>query len=55
MAARLVDLRFFVGLTQSEAAGRLGISRSTADRLWRLARSWLYVSIRPPEEGGDGN
>ncbi len=55
MAARLVDLRFFVGLTQSEAAGRPGISRSTADRLWRLARSWLYVSIRPPEEGGDGN
>ena len=50
-AARLVDLRFFAGLTQSEAAEQLGISRSTADRLWILARSWLYARVRMPEEG----
>lgn len=50
-AARLVDLRFFAGLTQAEAAEQLGISRSTADRLWLLARSWLYARIRLPEEG----
>ncbi len=49
-AAQLVDLRFFAGLTQSEAAEQLGISRSTADRLWLLARSWLYARIRLPEE-----
>jgi hypothetical protein len=29
----------------------MGISRSTADRLWLLARSWLYARIRLPEEG----
>jgi RNA polymerase sigma factor (TIGR02999 family) len=50
-AARLVELRFFAGLTQAEAAEQLGISRSTADRLWLLARSWLYARIRLPEEG----
>jgi len=51
LAARLVELRFFVGLKQAEAAERLGISRSTADRLWLLARSWLYARICMPEEG----
>jgi RNA polymerase sigma factor (TIGR02999 family) len=50
-AAQLVELRFFAGLTQTEAAEQLGISRSTADRLWLLARSWLYARIRLPEEG----
>ncbi len=49
-AARLVELRFFAGLTQAEAAQELGISRSSADRLWLLARSWLYARIRLPEE-----
>jgi RNA polymerase sigma factor (TIGR02999 family) len=51
LAARLVDLRFFAGLTHSEAAEQLGISRSTADRVWLLARSWLYARVRMPEEG----
>lgn len=50
-AAQLVELRFFGGLTQAEAAEQLSISRSTADRLWLLARSWLYARIRLPEEG----
>jgi predicted DNA-binding protein (UPF0251 family) len=49
MAARLVDLRFFVGLTQTEAAEQLEISRSTADRLWLLARTWLYARVCMPE------
>jgi RNA polymerase sigma factor (TIGR02999 family) len=48
--AQLVELRFFAGLTQAEAAEQMGISRSTADRLWLLARSWLYARIRLPEE-----
>jgi RNA polymerase sigma factor (TIGR02999 family) len=50
-AAQLVELRFFAGLTQAQAAEQMGISRSTADRLWLLARSWLYARIRPPEAG----
>jgi RNA polymerase sigma factor (TIGR02999 family) len=39
--AQLVDLRFFGGLTQEEAASVLGISLATANRDWRVARAWL--------------
>jgi RNA polymerase sigma factor (TIGR02999 family) len=41
-AARLVSLRYFAGLTHQEAAAAMGLSRGTADRLWALARAWLY-------------
>ena len=54
MAAQLVDLRFFAGMKQVEAAEQLGVSRSTADRLWLLARSWLYARVRLPERGLKG-
>ncbi len=50
-AAQLVELRFFAGLTQAEAAEEMRVSRSTADRLWLLARSWLYARIRLPRGG----
>ena len=43
--ARLVELRFFAGLTLGEAADCLGISRSTANRAWRYARAWLYTAM----------
>jgi RNA polymerase sigma factor (TIGR02999 family) len=39
--ARLVDLRYFAGLTGEAAAGLLGVSASTADRHWVFARAWL--------------
>lgn len=39
--ARLVELRFFAGLTGDQAAAVLGISPSTADREWVFARAWL--------------
>ena len=45
-AAELVNLRFFAGLTQDEAAEQLGFSRSTADRTWAFVRAWLYKRIR---------
>ncbi len=45
-AANLVKLRFFAGLTHARAAEQMGISRSTADRTWLFARSWLYRRIR---------
>jgi RNA polymerase sigma factor (TIGR02999 family) len=48
-AAELVKLRFFTGLTQQQAADLLGVSRSSADRLWLFARAWLYEQMRPPE------
>jgi RNA polymerase sigma factor (TIGR02999 family) len=45
-AARLVKLRYFAGLSHQEAAEALGISRGTADRLWLLARTWLYRALK---------
>jgi RNA polymerase sigma factor (TIGR02999 family) len=44
-AARLVKLRYFVGLSHQEAAEALGISRGAADRLWALARAWLFRQL----------
>lgn len=41
-AAELVKLRCFAGFGHAEAAQILQIERRTADRLWVLARSWLY-------------
>ena len=46
-AADLINLRFFGGLTQAQAAEQLNISRSSADRSWVFARAWLYQSLRP--------
>src|SRR5436190_19419855 len=41
LAADLVKLRYFVGMTLPEVAEALSISPRTADRLWAYARSWL--------------
>jgi RNA polymerase sigma factor (TIGR02999 family) len=43
--AELVKLRYFAGLTVTEAAQLLGIGTSTADRHWTYARAWLYRRI----------
>jgi RNA polymerase sigma factor (TIGR02999 family) len=48
--AALVKLRYFAGLTVSEAAAVLGISSSTADRHWTYARAWLFRAIAPEGE-----
>ena len=44
--ARLVELRFFTGLSLEEAAGVLGISHPTAKRYWSYARAWLFQEIQ---------
>ena len=44
--ARLVELRYFAGLTGDQAAEALGIAPSTADRHWAYARAWLRAEIR---------
>ncbi len=44
--ARLVELRFFGGLTEVEAADVLGISRTEASRWWRTTRAWLAQELR---------
>jgi len=46
-AAQLVRLRFFAGLTMTEAAEVLGMSVRSAHDVWAYARSWLHRNIRP--------
>jgi RNA polymerase sigma factor (TIGR02999 family) len=48
--AELVKLRFFAGLTVSEAAEVLGISLATAERYWTYARTWLYAELSDAED-----
>jgi RNA polymerase sigma-70 factor, ECF subfamily len=43
---RAVELRFFAGLSEEEAAEVLGISTRTVKRDWQTARAWLYKEIR---------
>jgi RNA polymerase sigma factor (TIGR02999 family) len=44
--ARLVELRYFAGLTGEQAAEVLGISPTTADRHWSYVRAWLQTEVR---------
>jgi RNA polymerase sigma-70 factor (ECF subfamily) len=44
--ARIVELRFFSGLTLDETAAMLGISSGTVKREWCAARAWLYREMR---------
>ena len=43
--AKLLELRFIIGLSGDEAAQVLGISPASADRMWRYARAWLQVRL----------
>ncbi|MDQ6736376.1 MAG: sigma-70 family RNA polymerase sigma factor [Gemmatimonadota bacterium] len=43
--ARIVEMRFFVGLTIDETAEVLGISPATVSREWTLARAWLHSDL----------
>jgi RNA polymerase sigma factor (TIGR02999 family) len=45
VAAEIVKLRFFAGMTQGEAANALGLPRRTADRHWSFARAWLANAL----------
>src|SRR4051812_41392059 len=45
VAARLVELRYFVGLTVPEAAEVLGMPLRTAERTWTYARTWLHREV----------
>ena len=46
--ARIVELRYFVGLSNEETAATLGVSLATCKRRWALARAWLFREL-----GGD--
>jgi len=47
-AARIVELRFFSGLSVDEAAVVMNLSPRSAARLWQFARSWLYQKLSTP-------
>jgi RNA polymerase sigma-70 factor, ECF subfamily len=47
-ASRVVDLRYFGGLSLEETADVLGLGRATAVRTWRFARSWLGQRLAVP-------
>jgi RNA polymerase sigma factor (TIGR02999 family) len=44
-AARLVELRYFAGLTVEEAGKALAMSTATAYRHWKYARAWLHSQL----------
>jgi RNA polymerase sigma-70 factor, ECF subfamily len=44
--ARIVELRFFAGMTSKEIAQALDINERTVDREWATARAWLYTRLR---------
>jgi RNA polymerase sigma factor (sigma-70 family) len=43
---RVVELRYFGGLTLDEAAEVLGVSVATVKRDWTMARAWLFDRLR---------
>ncbi len=55
LAASLVKLRYFSGLTMPQAAEALGISLRTAERNWTYARTWLHreLATRDPTDWGE--
>jgi RNA polymerase sigma-70 factor, ECF subfamily len=46
-AARVVELKFFAGLTDEEAAETMRVSHSTVRRHWSFARAWLARQLAP--------
>jgi RNA polymerase sigma factor (TIGR02999 family) len=45
VAARLVELRYFAGLSVAAAGAAAGVSTATAYRLWNYARAWLHAEL----------
>ena len=45
--SKIVELRFFGGLSVEETAAVLGVSAPTVKRQWRMAKAWLYGQVKP--------
>ena len=43
--ARIVEMRFFAGMSEEEAGEALGISARTVKRDWRIAKAWLFKEL----------
>lgn len=48
--ARIIELRYFVGLSIDEAADALHMSPATLKRRWALARAWLFRELSGPAQ-----
>lgn len=46
---QVVELKYFLGLTDDEAAEALGMKLRTLQRIWSDARQWLFERMEPPE------
>ena len=44
-AARVVEMRYFTGLTHTKIAEILNVDRRTVDRDWKFAKTWLYTEL----------
>lgn len=53
LKARIVKLKFFIGLTDKEVAGQLGMSDRTVKRHWAYAKAWLFERIES-DSGSSG-
>jgi RNA polymerase sigma-70 factor (ECF subfamily) len=49
---RVVEMRFFGGMTEEEIAEVLGVGRRTVSRDWNLARAWLHGELNRPAATG---
>lgn len=52
--SRVVELKFFAGLTIEEIAEVLQVSGATIEREWAFARAWLYDAIEGSGTGASG-
>ena len=52
--ARLVELRFFGGLSVEETAGVLEVSPATVKRNWTVAKAWLARELAKPRRDSNG-
>jgi RNA polymerase sigma factor (sigma-70 family) len=48
LKARIIDLRYFTGMSMKETANVLGLSERTLARHWRFARAWLKSRLGEP-------
>jgi RNA polymerase sigma factor (TIGR02999 family) len=51
--AEVVKLRFFVGMSDREAAEALGISERTVERYWAYSKAWLFRQLGSPDWPGE--
>jgi RNA polymerase sigma factor (sigma-70 family) len=53
--AKVVELRYFGGLSVEETAAALDLSPATVKRAWTLARAWLYRELTGPAQKDSGH